>query len=107
MIWGVVILSILVILLFSLYRKALGETDAIRSMFIMAVFDPEFCQGQHDKINGYLKSITANNAMEVGYQFIGAFDDMAVRLAKGSLLLGANAALWSAFKKAKQETDSK
>ena len=50
--------------------------------------------------------MTANNAMEVAQQFIAAFDNMAASLAKsGSLLLGAHAALWLAFKEAKQETD--
>ena len=99
------ILSIMVVVLFVLYRKAIGETNAIRSMFIMAVFEPQYCQDQHDKINGYLKSITADNAMEVSRLFIDAFDNMAVKLAKGSLLLAAHGALWRAFKEAKQETE--
>lgn len=109
MIWAVAIFSILVVVLFVLYRNALSETDAIRSMFIMAVFEPQFCQGQRNKIIGYLKSITANNAMEVSTQLIVALDNMAVKLAKsteGSILLGAHAALWAAFKEAKQETDA-
>lgn len=106
MIWAVAILSILVVGLYGSSRKAVSETNAIRSMFIMAVFDPEFCQGQRDKIIGYLKSMTANNAIEVAQQFIGAFDSMAVRLAtEGSILGGAHAALWGAFKEAKQETE--
>ncbi len=107
MIWAVAILAILAALFFVLYQKVLSETRAVRSMFIMAVFDPQFSQGQRDKTMDYLKSIKANNAMEVSAQFNSALDNMAVRLAKstkGSVLLGAHAALWAAFKEAKQES---
>ncbi len=107
MIWAVAILAILAALFFVLYQKVLSETRAVRSMFIMAVFDPQFSQGQRDKTMDYLKSIKANNAMEVSAQFNSALDNMAVRLAKstkGSVLLGAHAALWAAFKEAKQKS---
>ena len=109
MVWVVAILAILAILLFVLYRKAMNETNAVRSMFIMAIFDSEFCQGQHDKTMDYLKSITASNAMDVSLQFNSALDNMAVKLAmstNGSVLLGAHAALWAAFKEAKAEPTS-
>ncbi len=110
MIWAAAIFAILTALLFVLYRKALSETHAVRSMFIMAILDPKFCQGQRDKTMEYLKSITAGNAMEVSLQYIPALDNMAVKLSKsteGSVLLGAHAALWAAFKEAKTEPTSR
>ena len=74
-------------------------------MYLMAVFSPDFCQTQHEKITDYLKSITANSAMELARKCHPAIDELATRLAKsvpGSTLLGANAALWQAFKKCKE-----
>lgn len=109
MIWAVTILAILAAIFFVLYRKSISETNAVRSMFIMAILDPKFCQGQRDKTMDYLKSITAGNAMEVSLQFNSALDNMAVKLArstKGSVLLGAHAALWAAFKETKAESTS-
>lgn len=107
MIWIAAILAILVALLFVLYRKAIRETDAVRSMLIMAIFDPSFSQGQRDKAMDYLESVTASDAMQVSLQFNLALDDLAIRLAKsenGSILLGSHAALWAAFKEAKAKS---
>jgi hypothetical protein len=109
MIWAVGILSIITVVLFVLYQKALSETTAVQSMFVMAVLDPKFCQGQRDKIMDYLRSSEANNAAELSTPFMLALANMAVTLAKspsGSILLGAHAALWNAFKETKKQSVS-
>lgn len=108
MIWVVVILSMLNALFFALYRKALGETNAVRSMYILAILDPEFRGIQHGKLTEFLGSITARGAMEVAVQFNSAFDRMAAQLyksANGSTLLSAHAVLWAAFKAVKVESN--
>ena len=105
--WILVVPSVLAILFFVLYWKALSETNAIRAMYIMAVLDSEVCQGQRENITSYLKTITATDAMGVSKQFVVALDSMANKLAesaKGSILLGAHSALWQAFKQAKLTT---
>ena len=114
MVWTVIILSITVailsiitVLYFMLYKLSMREKHAVYSMFIMAVFDHEFCQRPHVMIMDYLQSITANNALEVSAQFMRALTNMAVTLAEsteGSILLGAHAAIWQAFKEAKEKT---
>lgn len=104
MIWMTIFLLVVAAILFLLYRKSMSETMAVRSMFVMAVFDDEFSQGQRKKIIEYMRSIEAKNAEEVATKFNSAFDEMSVRLVKspqGSILLGAHAALWAAFKEAK------
>jgi hypothetical protein len=73
-------------------------------MFVMAILDGKFSQGQRDITMDYLKSLKANNAIEVSRQFHPALSKMVISLAAESpILLGAHAALWEAFKNANRE----
>ncbi|MGJ5813609.1 hypothetical protein [Paludibaculum fermentans] len=105
MMWIVAILAIVLMAVLFFLFKVLYEANIMRSMFVMAVLDREFLEGQRGKINDYMKSIAAANAIEVSKQFNAALDSMAFRIAKEApILLGARAVLWEAFKNANSNT---
>jgi hypothetical protein len=89
--------------MFGLYKRALDEGVGLTSLLVMVLLDDEVYKAQRKGLMDFVNSTPAKDAHELSSKVHAAMSELAAKVAKSNIVLGAPGFLW----KLKQDSAAK
>ena len=80
--------------MFGLYKRALDEGVGLTSLLVMVLLDDEVYKAQRKGLIDFVNSTQAKDAHELSSKVHAAMNDLAGKVAKSNIVLGAPGFLW-------------
>jgi hypothetical protein len=80
--------------MFGLYKRALDEGVGLTSLLVMILLDEAVYKAQRKGLIDFVKATPAKDAHELSLKVHNAMSDLAAKVAKSEIVLGAPGFLW-------------